>query len=65
MECTEVMHHDDSEWGVAKTMGPGVFVKSVYFFDPDGICLEFAAWTRARRPEDVRHTPASATGARA
>ena len=43
VECTEVIHHDDSEWGVAKAMHPGVFVKSVYFFDPDGICLEFAA----------------------
>jgi hypothetical protein len=41
-------------------MHPGVFVKSIYFFDPDGICLEFAAWTRALRPEDVRHTPVRA-----
>jgi hypothetical protein len=62
VECTEVMMHDDSEWGVARTMHPGVFVKSVYFFDPDGICLEFAAWTRALTPDDVRHTPARAEG---
>jgi catechol 2,3-dioxygenase-like lactoylglutathione lyase family enzyme len=60
VDCTEVMHHDDSEWGVAKEMHPGVFVKSIYFFDPDGICLEFAAWTRALRPDDVRHAPATA-----
>jgi catechol 2,3-dioxygenase-like lactoylglutathione lyase family enzyme len=60
VECTEVRHHDDSEWGVAKTMHPGVFVKSVYFFDPDGICLEFAAWTRALGPDNVRHPPVHA-----
>jgi hypothetical protein len=41
-------------------MHPGVFVKSIYFFDPDGVCLEFAAWTRALRPDDVRHAPATA-----
>ncbi len=62
IECTEVMMHDDSQWGVAQTMHPGVFVKSVYFFDPDGICLEFAAWTRALTPDDVRHAPAHAAG---
>jgi catechol 2,3-dioxygenase-like lactoylglutathione lyase family enzyme len=56
--CTEVVHHDDSKWGVAKAMHPGVFVKSIYFFDPDGICLEFAAWTRALAPGDVQHEPA-------
>jgi catechol 2,3-dioxygenase-like lactoylglutathione lyase family enzyme len=59
VECTEVMYHDESEWGVAREMHDGVFVKSVYFFDPDGICLEFAAWTRALGPDDVRHAPAS------
>jgi hypothetical protein len=36
----------------------------VYFFDPDGILLEFAAWTRAFRPDDVRHAPARADGTR-
>ena len=35
-------------------MHPGVFVRSVYFQDPDGILLEFAAWTRrpAGGPDD-------------
>jgi catechol 2,3-dioxygenase-like lactoylglutathione lyase family enzyme len=62
VDCTEVIHHDDSEWGVSREMHPGVFVKSIYFLDPDGICLEFAAWTRALRPDDVRHAPATAAG---
>jgi catechol 2,3-dioxygenase-like lactoylglutathione lyase family enzyme len=36
------------------------FVNSIYFPDPDGIVLEFAAWTRPLVPDDVKHTPASA-----
>src|SRR5918995_382669 len=58
--CTEVANHDDSEGGVAKTVHPGVFVRSIYFQDPDGILLELAAWTRALTPGDVRHQPARA-----
>jgi hypothetical protein len=41
-------------------MHPGVFVRSIYFMDPDGILLEFAAWTRELGPGDVSHTPARA-----
>jgi len=40
-----------------------VFVRSVYFFDPDGILLELAAWTRAFTPDDVRHAPTSVAAA--
>jgi catechol 2,3-dioxygenase-like lactoylglutathione lyase family enzyme len=59
--CSEVANHDDSEWGISKEVHDGVFVRSVYFQDPDGILLELAASTRAFTPEDVRHAPASAT----
>jgi catechol 2,3-dioxygenase-like lactoylglutathione lyase family enzyme len=56
-----VVNHDDSEMGVARDMHPGVFVRSVYFRDPNGIMLEFAAFTRELgKPEDVRHKPARA-----
>jgi catechol 2,3-dioxygenase-like lactoylglutathione lyase family enzyme len=56
-----VVNHDDSEMGVSRKMHPGVFVRSVYFRDPNGIMLEFAALTRELgKPEDVRHQPASA-----
>lgn len=58
--CSEVANHDDSEWGIAREMHDGVFVRSVYFQDPDGILLELAAWTKAFGPDDVRHTPARA-----
>ena len=55
-----VVKHDDSAMGVAQDMHDGVFVRSVYFTDPNGIMLEFAAFTKAFVPEDVRHTPATA-----
>lgn len=57
IDCTEVANHDDSEFGVSNEMHDGVFVRSIYFQDPDGILLEFAAWTRDLRPDDVRHEP--------
>ena len=58
--CTEVANHDDSEWGISDEMHPGVFVRSVYFQDPDGILLEFACWMRSFTPSDVAHAPAKA-----
>lgn len=60
VECSEVVNHDDSEYGVAKHLHPGVFVRSIYFTDPDGILLELAAATRPFGPGDVRHRPARA-----
>ena len=60
--CSEILNHDDSEWGISKDVHPGVFVRSVYFNDPNGILLEFAAWTRGLTAEDVRHEPQSAAG---
>ena len=58
--CSEVANHDDSEWGIARSMHPGVFVRSVYFQDPDGILLELACWTRPLTEDDVRVAPAVA-----
>ena len=60
VDCTEVANHDDSRWGIAKDVHEGVFVRSVYFQDPDGILLELAAWTKGFTPHDVRHAPATA-----
>lgn len=37
-----------------------VFIRSIYFHDPDGVRLEFAAWTRDLTPADVSHIPRSA-----
>jgi catechol 2,3-dioxygenase-like lactoylglutathione lyase family enzyme len=60
IEPADIMNHDDSELGVSKEVHEGTFVRSIYFFDPDGILLEFAAWTRELTEEDVRHRPATA-----
>lgn len=55
-----VVNHDDSPMGMSKQMHDGVFVRSVYFTDPNGIMLEFAATTKKFGPEDIAHEPATA-----
>ena len=60
IDAADIMNHDDSEFGATKQPHQGTFVRSIYFFDPDGILLEFAAWTRHLGPDAVRHTPATA-----
>ena len=63
IEVSRILDHDDSEYSVARTFHPGVFVRSFYFFDPDGILLEFAAWTRPMgRPDDVAVRPVDRSG---
>ena len=62
--CTEIANHDDSEYGISKELHPGVFVRSVYFRDPDGVLLEFACWTKQFGPDDIAHAPANARGER-
>jgi catechol 2,3-dioxygenase-like lactoylglutathione lyase family enzyme len=63
VEVSMVLDHDDSEYQVARSFHPGVFVRSFYFFDPDGIMLEFAAWTREiGRADDVTVSPVNAAG---
>ena len=55
-----IVNHDDSKAGMAPDMHDGVFVRSVYFTDPNGIMMEFACFTKEFTPEDVRHEPAAA-----
>jgi len=59
-----VLNHDNSPMGVAPEVTDDVFVRSIYFFDPDGVCLEFACWTKTFGPHDVAHAPARADGSR-
>jgi catechol 2,3-dioxygenase-like lactoylglutathione lyase family enzyme len=61
--CTDIANHDDSEYGISEEMHDGVFMRSVYFVDPDGILLEFAATLREFGPADVSHEPARAADA--
>lgn len=60
VETTEIANHDDSEWGLAEDWTDEVYVRSIYFQDPDGILLELAAWTREFGPDDVAVAPNSA-----
>lgn len=46
VEILGPVNHDDSPEGWSLELHEGVFMRSVYFFDPDGIQLELAAWLR-------------------
>jgi catechol 2,3-dioxygenase-like lactoylglutathione lyase family enzyme len=67
---TEIINHADSLDGGhradydASPMsrdGGDVFIRSMYFRDPNGTMLEFACWTKSLDASDVRHAPARAT----
>ena len=66
VEVSPIMNHDDSPRQVAENLHDGVFVRSIYFQDPDGVLLEFACWTNAGRTvadgqrNDVAEATASA-----
>jgi catechol 2,3-dioxygenase-like lactoylglutathione lyase family enzyme len=63
VKATKIFNHDESEYQASAEITPTTFVRSIYFFDPDGICLEFASWTRAIDPKiDVKHEPVDASG---
>jgi catechol 2,3-dioxygenase-like lactoylglutathione lyase family enzyme len=61
---TKIMNHDESERQITlDVVTPSTFVRSIYFYDPDGICLEFASWTRELDPKyDATHDPVGADG---
>jgi catechol 2,3-dioxygenase-like lactoylglutathione lyase family enzyme len=66
VEVTEIVNHANSLDGGHKpkydpaTDGGDVFIRSIYFRDPNGVTLEFACWTRVLDESDVSHTPATA-----
>jgi len=61
VEVTEVINHDDTPQQVSREINDSTFVRSIYFFDPDGILLEFAGWTRELGTEgDLRYKPVTA-----
>lgn len=59
-----VLNHDDSDLQVAGHLHPGVYVRSFYFQDPDGIVLEFACWTKDFSEPDAKATPRTAADRR-
>ena len=64
VRVSEFLNHDDSPSGIAPELNPGVFIRSIYFQDPDGIMLEFACWTRPLGEGDVTHRPKTAGDAK-
>ena len=62
IETSPVLNHDNSPYQVSATVTDDVFVRSVYFFDPDGVCLEFACWMKEFDESDVAHAPVNAEG---
>jgi len=62
VQISRVMNHDNSERQVSENVTDDVYVRSVYFFDPDGVLLEFASWTRELDERDVSHEPRSVAG---
>jgi catechol 2,3-dioxygenase-like lactoylglutathione lyase family enzyme len=55
-----LLNHDESKSQVADTVHPGVYIRSFYFYDPDGIMLEFACWTRTFPEGDATAVPRTA-----
>jgi catechol 2,3-dioxygenase-like lactoylglutathione lyase family enzyme len=63
VQLGKVLNHDNSETQVASELNDDVFVRSVYFWDPDGVMLEFASWTHNGFTEkDVAHEAVDAEG---
>jgi hypothetical protein len=60
-----VLNHDNSPSQVSAEVTDDVFVRSIYFWDPDGVMLEFAAWTKVFDESDVAHEAVRADGTRA
>ena len=59
-----VLNHDESEMQASMTVHPGVYVRSFYFQDPDGITLEFACWVKEFADGDDKAVPKTAADRR-
>jgi catechol 2,3-dioxygenase-like lactoylglutathione lyase family enzyme len=66
VRVTEIINHANSLDGGHKPVYDAtgdhgdVFIRSMYFRDPNGTMLEFACWTRPLDETDVLHAPARA-----
>jgi len=67
VDCTPVVNHDDVVTGederTASAMTDKTWLRSFYFFDPDGIMLEFCATLKAGSPSV--DSPVNANGVKA
>ncbi|WP_193199280.1 VOC family protein [Nostoc sp. MG11] len=62
VQTTPVLHHADVPSGYSPEVDENTFISSIYFFDPNGILLEFAANVRSLGDpvRDLQHQPATA-----
>ncbi|MBD2446271.1 VOC family protein [Nostoc sp. FACHB-152] len=62
VQVTPVLHHADVPSGFVPEPDETTFISSIYFFDPDGILLEFASNLRTLGDQvrDLQHQPATA-----
>lgn len=61
VQVTPTLHHADVPSGYVPEPDESTFISSFYFFDPDGILLEFAANARQLGDplRDIQHEPAT------
>jgi catechol 2,3-dioxygenase-like lactoylglutathione lyase family enzyme len=59
-----VINHGEGAESATEHVTKSTWVRSMYFDDPNGIHMEFAAFTRALTPKDVAHDPVNAKGER-
>lgn len=61
VETTPILHHADVPEGYVSEADETTFISSFYFFDPNGILLEFAAQLRklGNTEGDVQYPPAT------
>ena len=59
IQATPILHHADVPSGYVPEADESTFLSSFYFFDPDGILLEFAATVRelGDSERDLNHMP--------
>jgi catechol 2,3-dioxygenase-like lactoylglutathione lyase family enzyme len=57
-----IINHNDGDDARRADLTPNTWIRSMYFRDPSGIALEFAAYTRQFGPADVNLAPADAKG---
>jgi catechol 2,3-dioxygenase-like lactoylglutathione lyase family enzyme len=62
VQVTPVLHHADVPSGYVPEADDTTFISSFYFFDPNGILLEFASNVRplSNPTRDIKHEPATA-----
>ncbi|MGV9867167.1 VOC family protein [Rhodococcus koreensis] len=62
LNVSEIMNHDYSKWQMSRRNHENVWLRSMYFFDPNGVLLEFACLTKKFTDADVSHSPRTAAG---